>query len=166
VQNPHQTPILAEKRKTAVPFFDRAEREAYGRFRLAFGSTRRHFRPAARNQNPQALPFQCVLPKNYDSRRFGRHAGAHHAGVPNYSDAAFSGAARRQTTLKSAIQAATVVASGFIISFISGLAGDAMRTQVHDAIAVVGFIVLATTRLDTLRVIAHAAGELEDSRPV
>jgi chromate transporter len=59
--------------------------------------------------------------------------------------------------VKSAIQAATVAASGLIISIISGLAGDAMRTPFHAAIAVVSFIVLATTRLDTLWVIAGAA---------
>ncbi len=59
--------------------------------------------------------------------------------------------------VKSAIQAATVAASGLIISIISGLAGDALRTPVHTAIAVVSFIVLATTRLDTLWVIAGAA---------
>jgi chromate transporter len=59
--------------------------------------------------------------------------------------------------VKSAIQAATVAASGLIISIISGLAGDAMRTPVHAAIAVVSFIVLATTRLDTLWIIAGAA---------
>ena len=35
VQNPHQAPILAEKRKTAVAFLDRAEREAPGTFRPA-----------------------------------------------------------------------------------------------------------------------------------
>lgn len=59
--------------------------------------------------------------------------------------------------VKSAIQAATVAASGLIISIITGLARDAMPTPAHIAIAVVSFMVLATTRLDTLWVIAGAA---------
>ncbi len=67
--------------------------------------------------------------------------------------------------VKSAIQAATVAASGLIIAVITGLAGDAMRTPAHIAIAVAGFLVLVLTRLDTLWVIAGAAlaGLLEKS---
>jgi chromate transporter len=53
--------------------------------------------------------------------------------------------------------AATVAASGLIISIISGLAGDATRTPAHMVIAVVSFAVLVLTRLDTLWVIGGAA---------
>ncbi len=69
----------------------------------------------------------------------------------------YLGARADKPRVKSAIQAATVAASGLIISIISGLAGDATRTPAHVVIAVVSFAVLVLTRLDTLWVIGGAA---------
>jgi len=69
----------------------------------------------------------------------------------------YLGRRAEQPRVKSAIQAATVAAAGLIISIISGLAGDALRTPAHTLIAVTSFGVLAATRVDTLWVIAGAA---------
>jgi len=69
----------------------------------------------------------------------------------------YLGARAERPRVRSAIQTATIGAAGLIISILTGLAGDAVTSPLHMAIALVSFALLAVTRIDTLWVIAGSA---------